>query len=185
MGGLIGPGAFVLGWSVLGTRTPGYSAVDDAISRLAAVGASGRPAMTGAFVVYGLGLLADAAALRSTVPGRAWVAAMATGAATLGVAAAPLDSSVALDRAHAALAGFGYLAVASVPALAAGPLRRAGHRRWAASAAASAAVATAALLASLAAPHHGLTQRLGLTAADAWIAAWALATMGGATVRRP
>src|SRR4051794_6145194 len=41
-----------------------------------------------------------AAALRASVPGHAWKAALATGAATLAVAATPLDVSPTLDLVH-------------------------------------------------------------------------------------
>jgi Protein of unknown function (DUF998) len=179
-GGVAGPAAFVVGWSVLGATKAGYSPVEDTISRLAAVGAPGtRTAMTGALVAYGLGLLADAAAVRAVVPGRAWLAAAGSGLAALGVAATPLDTSAAVDVLHKTVAGLGYATLAAVPALSVLPLRRGGRRGWATSATIAAGVTASSLLASVADVHPGLFQRLGLTVADLWIMALAAATLGG------
>src|SRR6202011_5852755 len=49
-GGGIGPAAFVTAWATTGAATKGYSPIDDAISRLAAVGTTTRPFMTAGFV---------------------------------------------------------------------------------------------------------------------------------------
>ncbi len=90
IGGFVGPAAFVGAWTAAGLRTRGYSPVTDAISDLAAIGASTRSLMTAGFVVDGIGLTAFGLSMRTAVEGRAWMAAVATGVATLGVAAAPL-----------------------------------------------------------------------------------------------
>src|SRR3954451_23783514 len=91
-GGLVGPAAFLSTWIVSGALRHGYSPVEDAISRLAAVGAPRRLIMTAGFVGFGIGVPVYAAALRAAVPGPAWKTAVATGAATLAVAATPLGA---------------------------------------------------------------------------------------------
>ncbi len=173
-GGVIGPVVFVATWALAGSVRSGYSPVDDAISDLAAVGTSTRVAMTIAFVVYGLGMAAFALALRDTLDGAAWVAALITGLATIGVAMTPLGGWSG-DGAHAAFAGVGYVSIVTLPLLAAGPFAARGARRAAVASRVVALVAAGCLLASTLGPAHGLWQRLGLTVADAWIVA--VATM--------
>lgn len=179
-GGVIGPAAFVGCWAVGGLVTAGgYSAVDDAISRLAAIGAGTRPSMTAGFVAFGVALPVYASALRSAVGGPAWTTAAATGLATLAVAATPLDRSPAMDTWHAVFAGIGYTTLAVTPALAARALRRMGHRRLAHLGVAATAVSATALVVSLSGSSTGLFQRIGLTAGDVWIAASASAMVSG------
>src|SRR5216684_8341678 len=54
LGGVVGPAVFVADWAILGIVRPQYSPIHDAISRLAELGASTRPAMTAGFIVDGL-----------------------------------------------------------------------------------------------------------------------------------
>jgi hypothetical protein len=130
---VIGPAVFVGAWALSAAVTSrDYSSIDDAISRLAAVGADTRPLMTAGFIGFGIALPIYATALRQTVGGVAWLTAAATGIATLGVAAAPLEYSATVDRWHGVFAGIGYVTLAATPLLAAGPLRRRGHRALAA-----------------------------------------------------
>jgi hypothetical protein len=167
-----GPLAFVAAWAVGGAVAEAYSPVDDAISRLAAVGAPTRPLMTAGFLGFGAGMAAFAGGLRTSLAGPAWVAALAAGACTVGVAAVPLDAGH--DGLHGVLAGLGYAALVAVPVLAARPLAR-DHRASAGVAAVVAVVAAGCLLASLAvAGANGLLQRAGLTLVDAWVAVTAL-----------
>lgn len=168
IGGLVGPAAFVGAWATAGLRTRGYSPVSDAISDLAAIGAATRALMTTGFVVDGIGLTTFGLALRSTVDGPAWIAAVITGVATLGVAAAPLGGGFG-DGAHAAMAGLAYVSISAAPLLAAGPLRRSGRPGWSRASVATSAIAAGALVATTAGPAHGFWQRLGLTVGDAWI----------------
>jgi hypothetical protein len=175
---VIGPAVFVAAWSVLGARTAGYSPTEDAISRLAADGASTQAAMTAGFVVFGTGLPLYGAALRRNLPGPAWVLATATGVATLGVAATPLGSSGG-DALHGAFAGLGYATLAAVPLAAARPLAARGRRRWAQWSVAAGVAAAACLAATLAGPRHGLFQRAGLTIADVWVVASAIDVLRG------
>lgn len=172
--GIVGPAAFIAAWVVAGTLTAGYSWTDDAISRLAAVGAPDRLLMTAGFVGFGVAVPLYAIALRRHLAGPAWVAAVTTGAATLGVALFPLGTSPTVDGAHNAMAASGYLALAAIPLLAARPLVEAHHRTAAIGSWVVAGLAGACLAASLVGPSHGLFQRAGLTLVDVWLMVSAL-----------
>lgn len=173
VGGLVGPAAFVTAWSVLGASTAGYSPVHDAISRLAAAGTSTRVGMSAGFGVFGAGMTLYAAALRSTLPGPAWVMAVATGVATVGVAVLPLETSVG-DRFHYVAAGAGYATLAALPLVAGRSLAARGWRRWALYSTATGAVSAVCVLASALGPASGLFQRAGLTVVDVWVVASAI-----------
>lgn len=170
IGGIVGVGGFIAAWSVLGLRRAGYSPVEDAISRLAEVGAPDRWWMTLGFLAFGLGVPLYAQALRAALPGPAWIAATITGLATLGVAATPLGR---FDAAHGVMALIGYVSLAAVPLFAAVWFRRAGERRWMWASFACGAASSVALLASSWDARHGLSQRSGLLATDVWIVATA------------
>ena len=179
LGGIAGPAAFIGGWLTGSTRTSGYSMVDDAISRLAAINAPTRVLMTGGFVGFGVGVGAFSVALRRHVPGRAWMAAATTAAATLGVAAFPLDRSKTVDLLHGAAATLGYVSLAATPLLASRALAERGHPRAATTSRGVAAFSGACLAATVAGPAHGLFQRMGLTAGDVWLAVAACAILTG------
>ena len=171
-GGVVGPAAFIGAWALGGAITSRpYSPVEDTISQLAAVGAPTRSLMTAGMLTFGVALPTFAVALRRALPGRAWIAAAATGIATLGVAATPLDRSALVDNLHLAFAGVGYVTLAAVPVLARGALIDLGHPRLAAFGVAMAAVSAAALPTSLAVAQSGLFQRIGLTAGDLFLIA--------------
>jgi hypothetical protein len=176
VGGVAGPAAFVTAWSILGARRAGYSPVHDPISRLAEVGSSTRPGMTGGFLAFGLGVAVYSTALRPRLPG-ASIAAATTAVATVGVAAFPLGAAMG-DGPHAAAAGIAYASLVAIPALGARTLGGQGQRAAARMSATIAAAAGSALVAStLSSSHTGLFQRLGLTIADVWIvgsAVWLL-----------
>ena len=177
---MIGPAAFIGAWVLSAAVTSGeYSSIDDAISRLAAVGADTRPLMAAGFVGFGIALPIYATALRRSVGGASWVTAAATGIATLAVAATPLDHSAAVDRWHGVFAGIGYVTLAATPLLAARPLISQGHRALARFGLVAGAVSAISLMLTTTALPSGLFQRLGLTAGDVWIAASALAIAGG------
>lgn len=170
-GGVVGPASFVTAWSVLGATTSRpYSPVHDAISRLAEAGAPTRLGMTLGFAAFGVGLPLFGLALRDEQPGPAWTTAVATGLATLGVAATPLGRSDTVDLVHGAFATVGYVTLAATPWLAAPHL----PRRHAAVARTAAVVSAAALAATVFAPGHGLWQRVGLTAGDIWVVGMAV-----------
>lgn len=182
LGGIAGVTGFVGAWVLAGLSRDGYSAVDDAISRLAAAGAPNRWAMTAGFVVFGLGMPIYSLALRRAVDGPAWLAAALSGVATLGVAAAPLEVA---DAAHNIAATVGYIALAAIPLLAAPALRRRGDLMWATASVLCGTASAVLLAASSFDPAHGLTQRLGLGVTDAWIVAtswamWRHGRIGGA-----
>lgn len=175
IGGLVGPAAFIGAWAVGAFVTAmDYSSVDDAISRLAAVGADTRWLMTSGFVVFGCALAAFAMELRRRLAGAAWVAALGTGIATLGVAATPLDRSDAVDTLHGAAASIGYVTLAATPALACRPLLAAGQVRLAVTGAIAAVMSALALAMTSSDLPTGLVQRLGLTVSDVWIVALAV-----------
>ena len=181
LGGVIGPTAFIGAWTIgAAVTTAPYSSIDDAISRLAAVGSDTRWLMTAGFITFGLSLPVYAWALRSTVAGSAWITATATGLATLAVAAAPLDRSDTVDRLHGIFAGIGYLTLAATPLLAAGPLHTMGHRRLARFGIAAGLTSALAFALTTTGLPTGLFQRVGLTVSDAWIIATALAIRRGA-----
>ena len=83
---------------IAGALAEGYSPVDDAISLLAATDASTRWLMTAGFVCFGIAVPLFAIELRRVLPGRASMAAVVSGLATLGVAAFPLHVSTTVDR---------------------------------------------------------------------------------------
>ncbi len=180
VGGVVGPAAFIGAWTVSAAVTNrDYSSVDDAISRLAAVGADTRALMTAGFVGFGVGLPVYASALRRVVGGAAWMTAAATGIATLAVAATPLEHSSTVDTWHGVVAAIGYITIAATPLLAAPPLRRQGHRALAGMGVVAGAVSAISLVLTTTSLPTGLFQRLGLTAADVWIATSALAIASG------
>lgn len=168
-GGIVGPAGFIAAWSILGATADYYDPAQDAISRLAAIGAPTRPGMTAGFVVFGVGVPLYAAALKKELHGHAWKAAAATGIATLGVAAFPLDASATVDLVHGVCATVGYATLAATPWLAAGPLANRGERTYGTISRIAAIASAAALAATALGSSHGLFQRLGLTIGDAWI----------------
>jgi hypothetical protein len=184
VGGVLGPVAFVSTWAIAGRVTDHYSPIEDAISELAKTGASTQPAMTTAFVAFGVGVIAFAFALREAGAGRAWISAIVTAISTLGVASFPLGGPTR-DVVHGVFASLGYLTLAGVPLLSARPLARAGRPGWARGSFAVAAVSGACLLASAAGPAHGFFQRAGLTTGDAWLVAVALHLVAGRNLFAP
>jgi hypothetical protein len=175
---VVGPAAFVTAWAVLGARMQGYDPTTDAISRLAADGAPYQAGMTAGFVTFGVGVPLFAMALRNALTGPAWMTAAATGLATLGVAALPLDGWAG-DPAHAVAAGIGYVTLAATPLLAAGPLADLGHRRAASASRVIGIAALACLAGTTGAERSGLLQRLGLTLGDLWLVAAAVGILRG------
>ncbi len=186
LGGVIGPVAFVGAWATGAVLTSvEYSVATDAISRLAAVGSDVRWLMTAGFIIFGVGLMAFATALRCRLDGWAWAAAGATGAIALVVAAAPLDRSDNVSTLHGIAAAAGYVALVATPLLAARPLRRCGHELLALSGSVCGALAIVALAISAAPAPTGLFQRTGLTLVDAWIVATSVVILRGAEFDRP
>ena len=167
-----------------GATTTGYSYINNAISDLAAADASARTLMTTGFVLDGIGLIAFGVALREVLDSRAWIAAVVTGASTLGVAATPLGGWSG-DTAHAVFAGLGYATISALPLLAAAPLARQGRTGWARLSVFTGAISAVALVASTLGPAHGFWQRLGLTVGDAWIVAIALSLIAGGQFLTP
>ena len=166
----MGPAGFIVAWSVLGARRSGYSALHDPISRLAAVGAPTREAMTAGFLCFGAGVGAYAVGARRALPGGVAAAAATTAAATVAVAAFPLGGAAG-DDAHAVAASVAYASLAAIPFLAARSLRASDSDAAAAASCTVGVTMAAALLASALVPSYaGLCQRVGLSIGDAWVA---------------
>jgi hypothetical membrane protein len=184
VGGIIGPAAFIATWSVLGTRRAQYSPLHDPISRLAAVDAPTRWAMTAGFIAFSAGVGAYALAARRTLPGGVAAAAATTAGATLAVAALPLGGPGG-DGPHAVAAAVAYASLAAAP-LAVGRASRDAERASVRHASLGTALAVgAALAASALAPSYaGLLQRAGLTLGDVWIAATATRMVTSDRARR-
>jgi hypothetical membrane protein len=179
-GGVIGPAMFIGAWTVsAAVTTREYSPIDDAISRLAAVGADSRALMSAGFIGFGVALPVYASALRRVVGGAAWLTAAGTGIATLAVAATPLERSATIDTWHGVFAGVGYVTLAATPLLAVRPLLSQGHRVLGGFGVVAGAVSAIALVLTTTSLPTGLFQRLGLTAADIWVATSALAIASG------
>ncbi|WP_426572244.1 DUF998 domain-containing protein [Aquihabitans sp. McL0605] len=185
LGLVIGPAAFIGGWVIGGARTPGYSPVDDAISRLAAVGAPERGLMTTAFVAYGAAVLVGSTALRASPLRRCWALAAVNGAATIAVAALPLEHSASMDTWHGVAAGVGYASITALPIVSAGPLRSLGYGRAADLAIAGGITSGACLVATTVSDANGFFQRLGLTVGDVWLVAAGFALFRAAARPRP
>ncbi len=179
VGGIVGPLVFVCTWVGASAVHAHYSALHDPISDLAAVHSSTRVAMTTAFLVFAVGLVAYAWALRALRFGPAWITAAATGCATAAVAAFPLHHSATVDRIHGVCAGTGYVTLAATALLMGVRLRRLGEHGWARFALTAGVVSALALALTLVGSYEGLFQRVGLTAGDAWIVAGALAIRAG------
>ena len=169
LAGVAAPASFITAWVVGGARTPGYSPVRDHISDLAAVGAPTRPLMTAGLLGFSAFAPLFARHLAASLDRPALRVSLTTAAAaTLGVAAFPLEGPLGTGP-HAAAAAVSYLAMSSNPLLAAGALRSAGHHRLAAVAVATGLAGGALLARSLAGEQQGLFQRLGLTTLDGWL----------------
>lgn len=145
---------------MLGAGATGYDPVRLAISRLAALDAPTRPAMTAALLALAAGMTLYGLALR---PHPWWWLPVANGLTALAVAALPLGGDV--DTAHGVAAGAGYVTLAAIPVLV-------GRRP---SSIVVGAATAACLLASVLVAYDGLFQRLGLTVAHLWVVLSALA----------
>lgn len=175
VGAIAGPVAFVTAWAALGAGADAYDPTRDAISRLAALGAPTRPAMTAGLLALAAGMGLYGVALRlcppfGRRPRKAWLLPVANGVATLAVAALPLGGR--FDAAHGAAAALGYVTLAAVPAVV-------GRRPL--SVAIGLVSALCLVLTVLADDRDGLFQRLGLTVAQAWVVVSALALLRSPT----
>ena len=176
---IVGPAAFISAWAVSGAITPGYSPIRDHISDLAAVDAPTRVLMNLGFAAFAVSVGA------ATLPARRYLgapAAVVLGAnvvLTIGIALAPLGKSADGDRAHAVVAGLGYLALAAMAPSAAPTLAKRSRRLGFASVAVGVASLTCLGL-SLVRPEAGFWQRAGIVTTDAWLIA-----MGALAVMRP
>ena len=95
------------------------------------------------------------------------------------MAATPLERSATIDTWHGVFAAVGYVTLAATPLLAVRPLLAQGHRALSGFGVVAGAVSAIALVLTTTGLPTGLFQRLGLTAADIWVATSALAIAGG------
>ena len=174
LGGVGGPVVFVGAWSILGATRAGYSPIHDPISRLAAVDAPTRAAMTAAFLAYGVGVSLYAGELRAALPGGSAVAAATTAAAIAGIAATPLGSPLG-GAPHATCAAVAYTALALLPIAGGRTLAHQGRRGASLVSVALGIASGTSLLASVVVSQWtGVFQRIGLTLGDLWIVATAV-----------
>ena len=176
---MLAPMVFVVGWVVGGVTTVEYSAMHDAISRIAADGAPARSTMTAAFVVYSAWLLAAIPAVRRTYIERIWSALLVNALATLAVAALALNQSGLVDALHGIAATVGYVSLAAVPILAAKPLKEHGFPRSAVASWLAAGGIAFFLLLTLVIDARGFAQRAGLSIGDLWLACAGFAVVTG------
>ena len=175
LGLAVGPVAFVSAWAIGGARTPGYDPLRDAISRIVAVGAPQRGLMTLGFLTYGAAVGVGSAALRrSNLPGT-WGWAATNAAATVAVAALPLEHSDRIDLLHGVAATVGYASITVLPAVASRHLRRLGFPGAATASVIAAAISATCLAGTTLGPGKGALQRTGLLAGDVWLVAMGLA----------
>ncbi len=167
---IVGPTAFISAWAISGAVTEGYSPIRDHISDLAAIGAPTRTLMNVGFSVFAASVAAAAIPTRRLLGTPAAIALGANALLSVGIALAPLGQSDAGDRAHAVVAGLGYLALA-VTAPSAAPVLMKRSRRMGVASVAVGAVSMACLGLSLVRPEAGLWQRAGITSTDAWLIA--------------
>ena len=125
--------------------------------------------MTAAFVAYGASVIVGSTALRASPLRRVWTIAAVNGAATIAVAALPLEHSASMDTWHGVAAGVGYVSITVLQLASAGPLRATGHDRAAALAIAGGVTSGICLVATTVSDANGFFQRLGLTVGDVWL----------------
>jgi len=135
--------------------------------------------MIAGFVCFGVAVPGYSVALRDSLRGRAWLAATVTGLATLGAGAFPLDTSPSTDRVHRGFAVVASSSLVLTPVLAAQTLSARGHGRAAAASRLVGVLSGACLAASAFVTTEGLVQRIGLTLADGWLVASAVAILRG------
>ena len=175
---IIGPTAFVGSWLLSGALTNGYSPIRDHISDLAAAGAPTQTLMNVGFTAFAVSIGA------ATVPAARLFGtptAVVFGAnvlVTVGIMLAPLGRSPEGDRAHAVVAGLGYLILAATAPSAARTLAKRSRRLGLASLAVG-ATSLVCLGLSLVRPESGFWQRAGITTTDAWLIAIGLGAVAG------
>jgi hypothetical protein len=173
LAGVAGPAAFAATWVYLGATTRGYSPVAEPVSHLAAARKLTQRMMTAGLIAVGLGIGAYSSELRRALPGHAGTAALVTAAATIGIAATPMESSVG-GAPHVVAAGLTYASLAATPLLASRSLSDE-HRHGVGVATMAGVAAGACLAASVGTKKRtGLWQRLGFTIGHTWIAASAV-----------
>ena len=161
-----GPIVFIACWLVGGLTLPGYSLVDEPISRLAAAGAETRPLMNIGLAAFAVGVGTASWPLRRVLGPWAAAALGLNALMTVGVLATPLDVSPVVDVAHGVFAGIAYVALAAVGICGFLWLRNRTQRNFAWAWLVIGIVTGAALALSATDLAPGLLQRIGLTTTD-------------------
>ena len=175
-GMIVGPTAFISSWVLSGTLTPGYSPTRDHISDLAAVEAPTRALMNLGFTAFAVSIAAATVPAYRHLGTPTAVVFGANVAVTVGIMLAPLGASPEGDRAHAVVAGLGYLVLAATAPSAARTLAKRSRRLGVASVAVG-AVSLACLGLSVVRPEAGFWQRAGITVTDVWLIAMGLSAV--------
>lgn len=165
---IVGPAAFISAWVAAGLATPGYSPARDHISDLAAIDAPARSVMNLGFAAFAVAVGAATMPARRIVGTPATVVLGLNVALTIGIMLAPLGRSADGNRAHAIVAGLGYLALAAAAPTAA-PTLFTRSRRLAMASIGVGVASVACLGLSFVRPESGFWQRAGITVTDAWM----------------
>ncbi len=173
---IVGPTAFISAWGLSGTLTPGYSPIRDHISDLAAAEAPTQALMNIGFAAFAVSVAAAIVPARRYLGTPTAIVFGANVAVTVGIMLAPLGRSAEGDRAHAMVAGLGYLVLAATAPSAARTVGKRSRRLGVASLAVG-AVSLACLGLSVVRPESGFWQRAGITATDAWLIAMGLSAV--------
>ncbi|MBT8207413.1 MAG: DUF998 domain-containing protein [Acidimicrobiia bacterium] len=174
VGAIVGPVVFIASWVLGGMLADGYRPATDAISRLAAKGASTAPILSFGLATYGIGVGLASIAMRRVLGSRSATALGLNAILTFGVLATPLEHSSSIDRLHTAFAASAYVALALASLLAAHRFRQRGWSNAAAISAGVGGITAASLAATGIAEWSGLFQRIGLTVSDVWMMAVAV-----------
>lgn len=162
-----GPIVFIACWLIGGFALPGYSLVEEPISRLAALGVATAPLMNVGLAAFAVGVGTSSWPMRRVLGPWAAAALGLNALMTVGVLATPLDFSAATDVAHAVFAGIAYASLA-IAGLAAARWLFAHDNRVSARAWLFIGLVTGTALALSATDlAPGLLQRIGLTTTDA------------------
>ena len=172
--GVLGPVWFVSSWTIAGAMRDGYDPIEEAISRLAELGAPQRWIVSSGMVAFGTCALAFSTAWKEE---HRWAAAAlaATGLSSLGVAAFPCTAGCPgagefTDTVHGIVAGANYISFVSAAALSGQATARSGRVKYSRLSRLAAGAGGIFLLLHVSGlGPNGLFQRLGLTTLDAWM----------------
>lgn len=188
LAGIVGPVVFVSSWVVAGLRRDGYDPTEDAISRLAELGAPERWIVTTGIAAFGAACVLMALVLRDRwSAARTSSALLAAGLMSFAVALFPCSEGCPgegsfTDIAHSIAAGGHYIALV----LAAVAIRwePSAPSSWGSASLGCAVLGgTALLLHGTGVGPNGLLQRVGLSVLDLWMMGTAVLVLLSAPTR--